>query len=875
MEQAQPSRTRTAGCRRSNPFVVFDFAEEDERVEKDAEMLLCRFKQRKRRQSVSPIDNHTFLKCFAPIPTQQRVISSTLIDLDNEVAQGAKCRKDEISNGPVDIDVEVAQGAKSQKGGNGPIDVDAVDNEIIKKGISGQGLLSVPSNSECEEVGAISDDDDSIEISSPLASASSLAESIVSSQEQVLVYGTNGTRNARENKEVIISSDFIVYGEIYCTEAQLTFSDAALKVESSTMNGTDRTFSFEWAIDDIISIESEWCGRVETAFISLVLRSKDSKTAGNADETSVIESLRFSVYDSCWSEKQEAIQSLNVRYKGLWRITLDIDRENEGNALRGQHSEAFSNLYLSNLHECFEEVIYPEGDPDAILVRKRDVDLLCPETFINDTIIDFYIKYLKNKIQPEEQHRFYFFNSFFFRKLSDLDKYPSSACEARAAFQRVHKWTRKVDIFKKDYIFIPVNYSFHWSLIVICHPGEVANLKDDELAELPKVPCILHMDSIKGSHRGLKNLFQSYLCEEWKERCGGAADDISSKFFHLQFVPLELPQQENSFDCGLFLLHYVELFIHDAPTNFSPLKISKFSNFLTRNWFPPVEASSKRSHIQRLIYEVLKDQSYKASSASSVDGYPLFHSPQRIERETGLEVLGQDHSSNCNNAQEGIKISQSGAYPQTPNQQIEDSIAFEEFLKLGNYGRSLSDRNNCEINTLPGRNAMSPVEEVEVTCEKIAVDTSSEIDNRQVELQTKSPSRARFTGRYNSALEPPQNQQVLLRVGDSFSGSSGSDFQMLTEMRPEFEGCIHLDRTDKPESSSSSSEYLADCIVEDSEDDSARKYCESKRDPSSSCREIPALSYREAESKRNTNAEKHQILMINGDPAQVVVQVDE
>ncbi|GLT68550.1 hypothetical protein SLA2020_407700 [Shorea laevis] len=847
MEQAEPSRNRTAGYRRSNPFVVFDFAEEDERVEKDAEMLVCRFKQRKRRQSVSPIDNHTFLKCFAPIPPQQRVISSTLIDLDNEGTQGAKCRKDEISDGPVDIDVE---GAKSQKGGDGPIDVDAVDNEIIKKGTSGQGLLSVPLNSECEEVGAISDDDDSIEMSSPLPSASSLAESIVSSQERVLVYGTNGPRNARENKEVIISSDFMVYGEIYCTEAQLTFSDATLKVESSTMNGADRTFSFEWAIDDIISIESEWCGRVETALISLVLRSKDSKTAGNADETSDIESLRFSVYDSCWSAKQEAIQSLNVRYKGLWRITFD-------------------------LHECFEEVIYPEGDPDAILVRKRDVELLCPETFVNDTVIDFYIKYLKNNIQPEERHRFHFFNSFFFRKLSDLDKYLSSACEARAAFQRVHKWTRKVDIFKKDYIFIPVNYSFHWSLIVICHPGEVANLKDDELAELPKVPCILHMDSITGSHRGLKNLFQSYLCEEWKERHGGAADDISSKFFHLQFVPVELPQQENSFDCGLFLLHYVELFIQDAPTNFNPLKISKFSNFLTRNWFPPVEASSKRSHIQRLIYEVLKDQSYKASSAGSVDEYPLFHSPQRSEQETGLEVLGQDHSSNCNNAQEGIKISQSGAYPQTPNQQIEDSIAFEEFLKLGNYGRSLSDRNNCEINTLPGRNAMSPIEEVEVTCEKIAVGTSSGIDNRQVELQTKSPSRARFTSRYNLALEPPQNQQVLLRVEDSFSGSSGSDFQLLTEMRPEFEGCRHLNRTDKPESSSSSSEYLADCIVEDSEDDSAREYCKSKRDPSSSCREIPASSYREAELKRNTNAEKHQMLTINGDPAQVIVPLDE
>ncbi|GFS34304.1 cysteine proteinases superfamily protein [Actinidia rufa] len=84
-------------------------------------------------------------------------------------------------------------------------------------------------------------------------------------------------------------------------------------------------------------------------------------------------------------------------------------------------------------------------------------------------------RYLKNKIKPEEKHRFHFFNSFFFRKLADLDKDPSRACKGRAAFQRVRKWTRKVNLFEKDYIFIPVNFSLHWSLIVICHPGDMAN----------------------------------------------------------------------------------------------------------------------------------------------------------------------------------------------------------------------------------------------------------------------------------------------------------------------------------------------------------------------------------------------------------------
>ncbi|KAI5404480.1 variant 4, ubiquitin-like-specific protease 2B [Lathyrus oleraceus] len=198
-----------------------------------------------------------------------------------------------------------------------------------------------------------------------------------------------------------------------------------------------------------------------------------------------------------------------------------------------------SRCYFPNFEEPFDEVIYPEGDPDAVSLSKRDFDLLQPDTFINDTIIDFYIQYLKNQIQEEEKPRFHFFNSFFFRKLVDLDKNPSSASDGKAAFLRVRKWTRKINLFEKDYIFIPVNFNLHWSLIVICHPGEVVNFNDKELANSLRVPCILHMDSIKGNHSGLKNLLQSYLWEEWKERHKDAPEeDLSALFSNLRFLPL-------------------------------------------------------------------------------------------------------------------------------------------------------------------------------------------------------------------------------------------------------------------------------------------------------------------------------------------------
>lgn len=69
----------------------------------------------------------------------------------------------------------------------------------------------------------------------------------------------------------------------------------------------------------------------------------------------------------------------------------------------------------------------------------------------------FAYRYLKDRIDPEKARTIHFFNSFFFRKLADIERSQFDASEGRASFLRVRKWTRKVNLFEKDYIFIPVN----------------------------------------------------------------------------------------------------------------------------------------------------------------------------------------------------------------------------------------------------------------------------------------------------------------------------------------------------------------------------------------------------------------------------------
>ncbi|XP_042495931.1 probable ubiquitin-like-specific protease 2B isoform X2 [Macadamia integrifolia] len=572
------------------------------------------------------------------------------------------------------------------------------------------------------------------------------------------------------NAPISVSPDFVSCGDAYYSESRLIFSCNFIKLEVLDACGNKGTFSFEWAFGDVIEIESLWCEMARTALVKLCLKEADAAGAENAGVVELI----FGVSEPDWSEKQEMITSLHERYKALWKFGLGTEEDKQ---------------YFSTSNEAFEDVIYPKGDPDAVSIGKRDVELLQPETFINDTIIDFYVKYLKNKIKSEDKHRFHFFNSFFFRKLADLDKDPSSASEGRAAFLRVRKWTRKVDLFEKDYIFIPVNFNLHWSLIVICHPGEVVSFKDEDIEKSPKVPCILHMDSIKGSHKGLKNLIQSYLLEEWKEKKKESSEDVSTKFSNLRFVPLELPQQENSFDCGLFLLHYVELFLEEAPVDFSPFKITKFSPFLSMDWFPPAEASFKRSLISKLIYEILKEYSQKVLQLPSGDKQSSseFREDDN-ENENGVEILSEELSNAkiCQNdpsstAEQGIEIK---PLPRSPRELLQCSrdsgLVYREFFTPGSTAASSPDGHYRPFDAMTSfhqlKSAMSPLEEDSETGEQFVYSPSADCQPlaglTKEACKTSSPS-SKECEQFEMLLNPKVSIQLdEHRDGDIFRNPS-------------------------------------------------------------------------------------------------------
>ncbi|KAM0971960.1 hypothetical protein COP2_020250 [Malus domestica] len=615
---------------------VFDFSEEDEHSESVQGKYLGKFKN-------PSLDTNRIFKCdFLQNGTIEESLATKKEYMELDAAPQFKCLSHEQqSDSKLDSHGSRSFVSEPERRGS-----NATSSSSWESRLHFALAVSLSSN---EPTDMILDADESTS-DSPSSPASEIEEDDDSLGSYKSYHCSGDLEMDNTNMTVVLYPDYVIYRDSYCTEPRLTFSPSCFKVSGSTSE-CPGTFSSEWEVDDLIDVECQWFQKVEFVMIKLRVVAKDATEDDSAPNTSGIEELKIAIVEPNWIKQQERIMSLNAKYINSW-VFHDMHTETDEEDSLGQRH------HFPNFDEPFEDVVYPKGDSDAVSISKRDVDLLQPETFINDTIIDFYIKYLKNQIQPEKRHRYHFFNSFFFRKLADLDKDPSSVSDGRAAFERVRKWTRKVDLFEKDYIFIPINFNLHWSLIVICHLGEVPKHNGGDSGNLLKVPCILHMDSIKGSHTGLKNLIQSYLWEEWKERKKETSEEISSKFHNLRFVPLELPQQENSFDCGLFLLHYLELFLADAPVHFSPFKITKFSNFLNANWFLPSEASLKRTLIQRLIFELLEDRCRGVSSAASNDEDQAKF-PECNKHETGV----QSFSGRCGPAiacQENMSSSQAG-----------------------------------------------------------------------------------------------------------------------------------------------------------------------------------------------------------------------
>lgn len=137
----------------------------------------------------------------------------------------------------------------------------------------------------------------------------------------------------------------------------------------------------------------------------------------------------------------------------------------------------------------------PHQAPRGISINTEDYECLAIDQYMNDVIIDFYLRYLQEeKLTEDQRKQTHIFSQFFYKRLTTMQTRKSQADVRLSAAQRRHarveKWTKGVNLFEKDYIIIPICEQQHWYLAVICFPGLTGPVTYDTMTPVKAVKYV-------------------------------------------------------------------------------------------------------------------------------------------------------------------------------------------------------------------------------------------------------------------------------------------------------------------------------------------------------------------------------------------------
>lgn len=342
------------------------------------------------------------------------------------------------------------------------------------------------------------------------------------------------------------------------------------------------------------------------------------------EENGCSRSAEKRVTDSTYTQQSSAKKCFSFTPESSIKKTIVVLDEDDDKPKRQYQARRISARRKKDIR-----IYYPERyHPESVEICLSDMKCLAPFSYLSSAIMNFYIQYLQQSEFPRTKHRndYHFFNTFFYSKLEEAldsqskqeDGNSQSRQEDGNSFTKLRRWFKGVNIFEKAYIFFPIHARQHWSLAIISIPAR----------EYEAGPIILHLDSL-GLHTS-QTIFEnirSYLKAEWehlKHAEVHAEFPIAEKVwkelpFKIQEKQIQVPQQENDYDCGLFVLFFMERFIEEAPPRLGRTDLDRFG----RKWFRPAEASHLRDSIRVLLEKHFNEAENSIQDTKDDDSFPV------------------------------------------------------------------------------------------------------------------------------------------------------------------------------------------------------------------------------------------------------------
>lgn len=285
---------------------------------------------------------------------------------------------------------------------------------------------------------------------------------------------------------------------------------------------------------------------------------------------------------------------------------------------------------------------YPSNGPHAVTLLGADLHRLDHDQFLNDTVIEFGLRYLLEQVRSRNSAlscSIHVYSTFFYMKMSEYR-------DRARSYEQVKKWTNRVDVFSKRYLVVPINENMHWYLAVVVNPagvlhGETRRRSSQRLASTPepksdtpppapseyparKAPTkivpgesrrpppqeeepayVFVFDSVRASHTSAKNVLRDYLRLEALDKGHVPPETDIRTLGDVVHVDVRVPEQPNSSDCGIYMLHFFECFFSD-PEYYALIALeSRRSkpNQVHGSW-QGEHIANRRNHWRKLVLEL-------------------------------------------------------------------------------------------------------------------------------------------------------------------------------------------------------------------------------------------------------------------------------
>ncbi|CAD8070807.1 unnamed protein product [Paramecium primaurelia] len=272
--------------------------------------------------------------------------------------------------------------------------------------------------------------------------------------------------------------------------------------------------------------------------------------------------------------------------------------------------ELINELDLQSKHHAYDEKVkedfkctyqyMSQGRLVSIDIKYYDFLKLNPQNYVNDTIINFFLRFIENDIFKNKS--LFIYNTYFCtRLLSFHAEYKQIYTQYLQNNQMLQRWT-KDNIFMKQYILFPLHLREHWAVIFVVNPLQVCeqlcNNNYQLSTDVNKNGYLIYFDSLLIQDQRIGIQIKFYLMHVYNLEHKRYSDDQIYEIVMRSTVPVHqpiVPRQTNLVDCGLYMLEYVERFL------MNPYQILNNLEQDHLKWFPKVMIFIKRILIKKIL----------------------------------------------------------------------------------------------------------------------------------------------------------------------------------------------------------------------------------------------------------------------------------